>query len=84
MYLRIYAARKPSGGLCLVQRRLKTTDLESISKKTKRFTIEKINCIMLFREIIGGYSENRTKPINTLRGENAELLVVKASGRAQI
>jgi hypothetical protein len=56
MYLRIYAARKPFGGLYLVQRRLKTIDLDSTSKKTQRFTIEKINCLMLFREIIGAYS----------------------------
>jgi hypothetical protein len=35
---------------------------------------------MLFREIIVVYSENYTKPINTLHGQNAELLIVKAGG----
>jgi hypothetical protein len=35
---------------------------------------------MLFREIIAVYSENRTKPINTHYGQNAELLVVKVRG----
>jgi hypothetical protein len=35
---------------------------------------------MLFREIIAVYSENHTKPINTLRGQNAELLNVKVGG----
>jgi hypothetical protein len=32
---------------------------------------------MLFREIIAVYSENLQKPINTLCGQNAELLIVK-------
>jgi hypothetical protein len=35
---------------------------------------------MLFREIIAVYSENHTKPIDTLCGNNAELLIVKAGG----
>jgi hypothetical protein len=35
---------------------------------------------MLFREIIDVYSENHTKPINTLCGQNKELLTVKAGG----
>jgi hypothetical protein len=35
---------------------------------------------MLFREIIAVYSENHMKPINTLCGQNEELLVVKAGG----
>jgi hypothetical protein len=33
---------------------------------------------MLFRKIIAVYSENNKKPINTLRGQNAELLAFKA------
>jgi hypothetical protein len=35
---------------------------------------------MLFEEIITVYSENNTKPINTLYGQNAELQNVKAGG----
>jgi hypothetical protein len=34
------------------------------SKRTSHFTIIKINWIMLFKEVIPVYSENRTKPIN--------------------
>jgi hypothetical protein len=36
----------------------------------------KINCSMLFKEIIAVYSENHTKPINTLCRQNAELYIV--------
>jgi hypothetical protein len=35
---------------------------------------------MLLREIFTFYSENHAKPINTLYGQYAELLVVKAGG----
>jgi hypothetical protein len=35
---------------------------------------------MLFKEVIVAYSENPTKPINTLSGQNAELLIVKENG----
>jgi hypothetical protein len=35
------------------------------SKRTPRFTITKINLLMLFKEIIAVYSENHTKPLNT-------------------
>jgi hypothetical protein len=35
---------------------------------------------MLFKEIIVIYSENLTKPINTLCGKKAEMLNVKAIG----
>jgi hypothetical protein len=35
---------------------------------------------MPFKEMITGYSENHTKPINTLCGQNAKLPVVKAGG----
>jgi hypothetical protein len=31
----------------------------------------------LFKEIIAVYSENHTKPANTLCGENAEFMIVK-------
>jgi hypothetical protein len=39
-----------------------------------------INWLVLFKEIIAVYSENHTKHINTLCGQNAELLSVKADG----
>jgi hypothetical protein len=35
---------------------------------------------MLFKKINAFYSENHTKPINTLCGQNAELLTDKAGG----
>jgi hypothetical protein len=34
------------------------------SKRTPHFTITKINWLMLFKEIITVYSENRAKPVN--------------------
>jgi CRISPR/Cas system-associated protein Csm6 len=48
--------------------------------KTQHFTITKINWLTLFRKIIAVYSENHTKPLNTMCGQNAELLIVKAGG----
>jgi hypothetical protein len=36
------------------------------AKKTQHFIITKINWLTLFKEIIAVYSENHTKPINTL------------------
>jgi hypothetical protein len=50
------------------------------SKKTQHVSITKINYLMLFKEIIAVYSENHMKPINTLCGQNAELLIVKECG----
>jgi hypothetical protein len=35
---------------------------------------------MLFKEIIGVYSHNRTWPLNMLFGQTAELLIFKAGG----
>jgi hypothetical protein len=35
---------------------------------------------MLFKEIMAVYSENHKKPADTLCGQNAELLSVKAGG----
>jgi hypothetical protein len=35
---------------------------------------------MLFKEITAVYSENHMKHINTLCGQNAELLIIKAGG----
>jgi hypothetical protein len=31
---------------------------------------------MVFKEIIDVYSENHTKPLNTLCGQNAKLLII--------
>jgi hypothetical protein len=45
------------------------------TKKTQHFSTT-----MLFTEIIALSSENHTKPINTLYGQNAELWTVKAGG----
>jgi hypothetical protein len=36
--------------------------------------------LTLFKEIIAVYSENHTKPINTLCRQNAELLIAEAGG----
>jgi hypothetical protein len=52
------------------------------AKKTQ-FTITNINWLMLFKEIIVVYSENRTKLMNTFSGKkkkNADLLIIKAGG----
>jgi hypothetical protein len=35
---------------------------------------------MLFKEVISVYSENNTKPINTLSWQNAKLLIAKVDG----
>jgi hypothetical protein len=45
------------------------------SKKTQDFFITKTSWLMLFKEIITAYFENRTKSINTLCEQNAELMV---------
>jgi hypothetical protein len=39
-----------------------------------------ISWLMLFRKLSLFFSENRTKNINTLCGQNAELLIVKVGG----
>jgi hypothetical protein len=44
------------------------------AKKTPHFTVTKISCLTLFKEIIAVYGENHTKHINTLYGKNAEIL----------
>jgi hypothetical protein len=43
------------------------------------FPLQKVTLIMLFREISIVYSENHIKPINTLCGQNPEVLNVKGS-----
>jgi hypothetical protein len=54
-----------------VRRRSKKIFNNSVrtAKKTQHFTITKINWLTLFKEIIAVYSENRTKPMNTLCGQ---------------
>jgi hypothetical protein len=47
------------------------------SKITQLISITKISWLMLFKEIIALCSENYTKHINTLCGQNEELLIVK-------
>jgi hypothetical protein len=49
--------------------------------EAEHFTITKISWLMLFSEIIVLYAENHMKPINTLCGENVELVNVKAGGK---
>lgn len=39
-----------------------------------------INWLILFSEIIALYSLNETKPTNTIRGQDAELPVLRAGG----
>jgi hypothetical protein len=48
------------------------------AKKTQHFTITKISWLTLFKKIIDFYTDNQTEPINTLCGQNAELLIVIA------
>jgi hypothetical protein len=43
--------------------------------KVQRVSITYIRLSVLFREIITVYSENHTKPINTLYGQNAEFVL---------
>jgi hypothetical protein len=49
------------------------------AKKTQHFSVTKINLLMLFKKIIAVYSENHMKPINTLCGQNTELLIIKVT-----
>jgi hypothetical protein len=43
-------------------------------------TITNLNLLILFREIIAVYSDNHTKPINAICGQNAKIPTVKAGG----
>jgi hypothetical protein len=48
-------------------------------RKTKQhFSITKITWLKQFREITDIYCDNRTKPLNTVRGKNARIVNVKA------
>jgi hypothetical protein len=47
------------------------------TSKTYPVTLSKMDCLIMFEEIITFYSENNTKHINTLPyGQNAEILGV--------
>jgi hypothetical protein len=48
--------------------------------ETQYMSTTKINWLMLFTEIITTYSKNHTKFMNTLCGQDAELLNVKTGG----
>jgi hypothetical protein len=52
--------------------------VRTAKKKTPHFTITKINTLL--KETIAGYCENHMIPMNTLCGQNAELLIFKAGG----
>jgi hypothetical protein len=54
--------------------------LARTSNKTEPIMITNINLLMLFWEISSVYYENHMNPINTLCGQNEELLIVKAGG----
>jgi hypothetical protein len=49
-------------------------------KENKRVSITKISCLMLCTEENAVCSKNHTNPINTLCGQNAGTLIVKAGG----
>jgi len=55
-------------------------DSDPTTKKTQHFYITKISWLMLFREINSVYSQTKSKPINTLRMQKAELLNTKPGG----
>jgi hypothetical protein len=50
------------------------------SQETHCISIIKTNWLVLFREIIAVYSENHTKHINTIFGQNGEFVSAKADG----
>lgn len=52
-----------------------------ISEKTRHFSMIMICWLMLFNEIIAVYSDNNTKPINTISEQNEKLLIVKVCGK---
>jgi hypothetical protein len=50
------------------------------SKKTKKVSITKTNCLILLMEVIDVYSENHKKPVNTYCRQNSELFNFKVRG----
>jgi hypothetical protein len=47
------------------------------AKKTLHFTITNINWLTLFKEIIAVCTENHTRTINIICGQNAQLQILK-------
>jgi hypothetical protein len=58
----------------------KTKKCSYYLKETLHVSMTTINWLILFRKIIAVYSENHTKSMNSLCGQNAELLIVKVGG----
>jgi hypothetical protein len=52
--------------------------IQFLLQRKQYVSMTTINWLMLFREIIAVYSENHTKPTNTLYGQNTELVNIKA------
>jgi hypothetical protein len=50
------------------------------SKKTQYVSMTTVSLLMLFEETLAVYSENHTKPTNTLSVQNAELFNAKVGG----
>jgi hypothetical protein len=50
----------------------------SVSSAKKTMFTSQISWLMLFKEVIAVYSENRTKAINTLCGQSAEFMNLKS------
>jgi hypothetical protein len=46
------------------------------SQETHYVSATESNRLMLFREIIAAYCENHTEHINTLCGQNAEIIII--------
>jgi hypothetical protein len=67
--------RKPRSSWPVVQIIFK--DSVRTAEKTPHFTVTKINCLTLFKEIIDVYCEKRVKFMNTHREQIAELFIIK-------
>jgi hypothetical protein len=51
------------------------------SQRTQSASVTTAKFLILFKEIFSAYSENQTKQINTLCGQNTEFLNVTAGGK---
>jgi hypothetical protein len=51
-----------------------------MAKKTQYFIFTKISEMMLLKVVIPVYTDHHTKYINTLYGQNVELLIIKLGG----
>jgi hypothetical protein len=63
-----------------MQSSVKYTNPVRTSQETHYVSATKPNRLMLFREIVTVYCENHTEHTNTLCGQNARFLYVKAGG----